>query len=393
MPLPTGPKRRYLVDGTVAVGLAVLVLSGLTSYSEAYLAEAARRPDAWLTVLLLLQTLPLALRRRFPTSILATVQLAWMVEVALEYPGTLSIFGIGVALHAVGSNLPASRSRIVALVSIGTLLLWTGIGVLSYEDVGPDSLLSTGAFGLFTWLLGREVFQRQLRTEELEQRAYAAERDREERAERAVREERIRIARELHDVVAHQMTVMTVQAAAARRTLRRDIDKAAGALEAVEQAGHEALNEMRRLLGLLRTSEVERHTPQPGLARISQLVAQLEEAGLSVEVIVEGEKREVPPGIDLNAFRIIQESLTNALKHGGPDTRATVRLVYRPEHITIEVTDNGRGAAEGLGAAEANGQGLVGMRERAALLAGEFAAGPRRGGGYRVWAHLPLGTR
>jgi len=387
-----GPRGRYLIDGAVAAGLAVLVLSGLNAYSGTTLDESYRRPDAWLIILILLAALPLALRRRYPTTVMATVQIAWMIEVALAYPDTMSMFGLGVALHAVGSNLPPQRSRVVAFVSIGTALAWTGLGVLIQSDVAPDSLLTMGAFSLFAWLLGREVSLRQLRTQDLERRASAAERDREERAREAVTEERIRIARELHDVVAHDMTVMTVQAAAARRTLHRDPAKAEIALEAVEQAGHEALTEMRRLLGMLRTSLPEARTPQTGLVRITQLVTQLEEAGLPVELAIEGDARPLPPGIDLNAFRIIQESLTNALKHGGPDTRASLRLIYQPDRITIEINDDGRGAAEELATPGEYGHGLVGMRERVSLLGGNLTAGPRRGGGYRVRAELPLGA-
>jgi signal transduction histidine kinase len=304
----------------------------------------------------------------------------------------MTIFALGVALHAVGSNLPLHRSRAVAAASIATALAWTGLGVLTRSDVRPDSVLTVAAFGLFAWMLGREVSQRQRRTEELERRAFAAERTREERARQAVIDERIRIARELHDVVAHDMTVMTVQAAAARRTLGRGAAKAETALEAIEKAGHEALTEMRRLLGLLRTTDTGTRAPQPGLMRVGQLVSQLEEAGLPVELTVEGDARPLPPGIDLNAYRIVQESLTNALKHGGPDTTALLRLIYQPDRITLEITDDGRGAAVELAAADPHGHGLVGMRERVSLLGGDITTGPRRGGGYRVRAELPLGA-
>jgi signal transduction histidine kinase len=188
------------------------------------------------------------------------------------------------------------------------------------------------------------------------------------------------------------MTVMTVQAAAARRTLGRDAAKAETALEAIEKAGHEALTEMRRLLGLLRTTDTGTRAPQPGLMRVGQLVSQLEEAGLPVKLTVEGDARPLPPGIDLNAYRIVQESLTNALKHGGPDTTALLRLIYQPDRITIEITDDGRGAAVELAAADPHGHGQVGMRERVSLLGGDITTGPRRGGGYRVRAELPLGA-
>jgi hypothetical protein len=247
---PHGTGRRLLLDATIAAGLAVLTLTGLTAYAGETLDPSLRRPDVWLILLILGATLPLTLRRRYPTTVMAMVQLAWMTEAALSYPDTMSIFALGVALHAVGSNLPPLRSRIVATVTIGAAMGWTTIGVFTRNDVRADSVLTVGAFGLFAWLLGREVWQRQRRTEELERRAYSAERDREERARQAVDRERIRIARELHDVVAHDMTVITVQAAAARRTLDRDPAKATTALEAVEEAGHEALTGLWRQPGV-----------------------------------------------------------------------------------------------------------------------------------------------
>jgi signal transduction histidine kinase len=208
-----------------------------------------------------------------------------------------------------------------------------------------------------------------------------------------VREERSRIARELHDVVAHEMTVMTVQAAAARRVLGKRPTEAAEALVAIESAGHQALTEMRRLLGVLRTADAAGDlAPQPGIERLGILVEQMRDAGLAVDLTITGLARGVPAGIDVNAFRIVQEALTNTLKHGGPQARATVRLAFGSDQLSIEVEDDGRGAAEALSDTNGTGQGLVGMRERVALLHGELTAGPRAGGGYRVRARLPIGT-
>ena len=208
---------------------------------------------------------------------------------------------------------------------------------------------------------------------------------------RAVRAERQRIARELHDVVAHDMTVMTVQASAARRLLPNHPDRAAAALQSVEAAGHEALDEMRRLLDVLRPDTAEHaRAPQPGLNRLDELVRQMRAAGLDVQLAISGEPVALPAGIDLNAYRIIQESLTNALKHGGPSTSANVLLTYEDGALGIEVTDDGRGAAVGMAGNGESGRGLVGMRERVALLHGDIAIGPRAGGGYRVMTRIPL---
>jgi signal transduction histidine kinase len=189
------------------------------------------------------------------------------------------------------------------------------------------------------------------------------------------------------------MTVMTVQAAAARRVLHKRPAEAAEALAAIESAGHQALTEMRRLLGVLRTDDAAGDlAPQPGIERLGLLVEQMRDAGLAVDLTITGLARDVPAGIDVNAFRIVQEALTNTLKHGGPQARATVRLAFGSDQLSIEVEDDGRGAAEALADTNGTGQGLVGMRERVALLRGELSAGPRAGGGYRVRARLPIGT-
>ena len=202
-------------------------------------------------------------------------------------------------------------------------------------------------------------------------------------------QERARIARELHDVVAHHVSVMVVQAAGARRVIEKDPALARDALEAVEQAGRTALDEMRRMLEVLRADEAG-VGPQPGLADLDRLVAQVRETGLPVELTFEGMDRPLPAGMDLAAYRIVQEALTNAVKHAGKATaRVTVR--HESEALDIEVTDDGRGAAAPLlaGAVE-GGHGLIGMRERVALYSGELETGPVFPGGYRVHARFPL---
>jgi signal transduction histidine kinase len=209
----------------------------------------------------------------------------------------------------------------------------------------------------------------------------------EEQAQRAVSDERARISRELHDVVAHSVSVMTVQASAVRRLLKPDQEREREALKVVEETGRQALTEMRRLLGIMREEGVSaERAPQPGLATIGNLVEHVREAGLPVELTVEGEPVELPPGVDLSAYRIVQEALTNALRHAGP-AHAWVAVRYGGDDVEIEVENDGRSDSDG----EAAGHGLVGMRERVALCGGELTAGPRKGGGFSISARLPVG--
>jgi len=205
-------------------------------------------------------------------------------------------------------------------------------------------------------------------------------------AERAVAEERQRIARELHDVIAHSVSVMTVQAGAVRRLLQPEQERERLALEAIEATGREALTEMRRLVGLLREQgAAPDFTPQPSMRAVDVLVGTVREAGLPVELSVEGEPTELPPGVDLAAYRVIQEALTNALKYAGP-ARAWVTVRWRDRELELEIANDGRSDEGGDG----GGHGLVGLRERVSLVGGSIASGPRRGGGYVVTAHLPL---
>jgi signal transduction histidine kinase len=239
------------------------------------------------------------------------------------------------------------------------------------------------------WLLGDNLQVRRKYVVELEERAERAEHAAELEAQRAVEAERARIARELHDVVAHSMSVMIVQTGAARRVLATDPTSAGEALERVEATGREAMTEMRRLLGVLRQEETPggERLPQPTLRGLPRLIELFGEANLPVTLVVDGEERELPPGIELSAFRIVQEALTNVLKHAGPAT-AEVRVQYGPSAVDLEIVDDGRGAASQPDLD--GGHGLLGMRERVELFGGQLHAGPRPGGGFVVRAHLPL---
>ena len=224
-----------------------------------------------------------------------------------------------------------------------------------------------------------------------ERRATAAEADRLAAAERAVASERSRIAREMHDVVAHSMSVISVQAAAGREIVHADPDKAANVFATIEAVGRESLAELRRMLGVLRDTgdHGAALSPQPGIADITAVVAQSSASGVPTELVTEGDQRALAPGIELAVYRVVQEALTNVLKHAGPSTSAAVHIAYATNELTVEVTDDGRGAATELSGRGA-GHGLIGMRERVEIYGGTFSAGPRANGGFGVCAVLPI---
>ena len=251
------------------------------------------------------------------------------------------------------------------------------------------------------WLLGDAARERREREELLAQRNRELEAERAENARRAVLDERVRIARELHDVVAHSVSVMGIQAGAARSVLGRDPDAAATALQSIEQTSRAAVVELQRLLGFLRQEERDRleggddRTPQPGVDQLGPLVAQASAAGVRTDLTADGTPRDLPSGLAVSVYRIIQEALTNTLRHA--DARqAEVLLRYRDDALEVEVLDDGRGPdAPGRPRGDApgragGGHGLLGMRERVALHDGRLETGSRTGGGYRVWAQLPL---
>lgn len=380
----------WVFDGAVASIAFVLSVVALISATPAELALFERAPDGWAYVLVAGQTLPIAFRRVRPVAVLGVVVAAFVLDRMLDYPSSTAAVGVAFAFHSLGSQLPRKRSLQIGLPVIAVLVAFTAMGARYVESVSVGTVIILLIATLVPLLLGREVNERRRYLTELEERAVRLEHDREQQARRAVREERTRIARELHDVVAHEMTVMTVQAAAARRVISKDPDQASEALTAIESAGHDALAEMRRLLGLLRHEDGEGDLlPQPGLGRLSGLMEQMEESGLPTSLVIEGDATVLPAGIDLSAYRIIQESLTNSLKHGGPHTKAAVRVVYEPDQIFVEVEDDGRGSAADPGTNGGAGHGLVGMRERIAMLDGSLTAGPRPGGGFMVRATIP----
>jgi signal transduction histidine kinase len=287
-----------------------------------------------------------------------------------------------VGIYTVGSH-SGRRGRLVGMsaVAIG-LITVASAGIV---DATTSNLLLSGAVYAGAYLFGSTVRNRRLYLGELEARAQELERERDEKARRAVADERLRIAQELHDVVAHSMGVIAVQAGVGAHVIDRDPAEAKRALEAIAGTSRSTLTEIRRLLGVLRDDGAGEYQPAPGLADLDRLVADLGAAGLPVTVAFEGASEGIPQGVDLTAYRIVQEALTNVLKHAGP-AHARVTVDYRPGAIHLVVSDDGRGVN---GTPTDGGHGLLGMRERVGVYGGSLQTGPQTGGGFRVVADLP----
>jgi signal transduction histidine kinase len=361
------------------VGLAVVV--AFLSLPFVFDATDGRRPVAVTLPLLLLATLPIAARRRYPLLVLA-VTLGAALALELAY-GSFQIAGALVALYSVAAHVGRPTSLLAAAAT-------AVVAVVAVAGDAFDPVFALGVAALFSasWLLGDNLRTRRAYLRELEERAARLEREREEHARRAAAEEQARIARELHDILTHNVSVMTVQAAAAGDVFETQPGRAREALSAIEATGREALTELRRLLGRVRPGEESaRFAPQPGLARLDALIEQVRATGLDVELAVEGEPREQPAAVDVSAYRIVQEALTNTLKHALA-SKARVVVRYEPDALQLEVVDDGRGAGgDGEG-----GRGIIGMQERAAVFGGELEAGPRADGGFAVIARIPVQT-
>jgi signal transduction histidine kinase len=335
-------------------------------------------------------TLPIAARRRWPLA--AAVMVAAVVALQEALGGDLTensitpLASLPVVVYGVSAYCDRRRA-FIGLASV-LVLIWTEV-LLSDRTVGTDFLF-TALLVFGPWLVGRIVAARVELAAELSDKADRLEREQEKQAQLAVAQERSRIARELHDVVAHNVSVMVVQAAAARRMIDHDTTKAKDALGSVEQTGRAALREMRRMVGMLGQGEDEvLLTPQPSMDELDSLIERAREAGLEVDLEVEGERKRLESGVDLSAFRIVQEALRNTLKHAGP-ARASIKLRYGDNDVEVDVSDNGRGVRSATENGAVTGQGLVGMRERVAMLGGEIEAGYRKDGGFGVHARLPL---
>jgi signal transduction histidine kinase len=382
-----------VADRSLAAACAIVCVPTLfltVPYEEVGL--AVREPDVPGVLLTLLTCVPLAWRRRYPLASLIAIALPTVVLGALNYAGLYGLTLLIATYTAAGYD---TRRR--AAAALGTAIFAAMLGVaLSAQVVGLASYVSNLALLTAAWAFGRSIAFRRAYTAQLEERASRLEAEREADLRAVVAEERARIARELHDVVAHHVSVMTVQAAAAQRTLARDVARAQGAMAAVEATGRDALMEMRRMVGVLRGDESpdlqtgSALSPQPSIADIPALVDDLRRAGLDVEADLEEPPHPLGAGVDLTVYRIVQEALTNTLKHAGP-TRARVVVRYNGGGLDLLVEDHGRGLAALLEQDGSRpGHGLPGMRERVSLYGGRLYAGPRGGGGYAVRARIPV---
>jgi signal transduction histidine kinase len=376
--------RRYGLD-------ALIVLVAVAGVLEIVLrqdAAQAPRSSVWFAApAVAILVLPLLARRRFPFGAPAAL---WLLAAAVSFiDGRLIVFAGSASVAGMAAAFLLGNLRDAAQGRTGLALVLGAVAVIVYND--PDK--ATGDY-IFTpvlfaiaWLAGFALRERATQAEAAEERAAYAELEREAAARVAVAEERARIARELHDVVAHAVSVMVLQIGAIRHKLPQGLDEDKEALGGVEQAGRNALVEMRRLLGAMRRDgDGAALAPEPGLDSLESLLAEVGRAGLPVQLHVEGDPVPLPRALDLSAYRIVQEGLTNALKHARA-RRADVTVRYGPDEVRIEVRDDGRGdsTSDGLG------HGLVGIRERVKIYGGEMTAGPAPQGGFVLSTRLPLG--
>jgi signal transduction histidine kinase len=370
----------YAADTVLALALTVPTVAGLLGDKEIEVAWWVVGPLAALT------TLPLAARRYRPLAVFV-VTVSALVLLLLSGVDTFSP-GVLVATYTLAAHCARPPAIVAAVVA---LLVLAPAHALSSGRLDLGSAVPTVVSLVAAWLLGDNLRTRRAYLRELEEKAERLEREREENERRAAAEEQARIARELHDVIAHNVSVMTVQAAGAREVFDTNPVRARDALASIEATGREALAELRRLLGVARTHEDGSASlaPQPGLERLELLVDQVRAAGLVVDVRVEGERLELPVGVDLSAYRVVQEALTNTLKHAFAQ-RAWVAVRYADDGLTVEVLDDGAGPPRG---GPHNGRGLIGMQERVGLFRGELQTGIRPEGGFRVWARFPLAER
>jgi signal transduction histidine kinase len=379
--------------------VGILLLLGLTSFLDLRIGDRglplpAGTPGGIVTaivvglILLLLQVVPLLWRRSHPSLVLLLVAAAFGARVLLGFNPGIAALGLLVAMFSVAAyEVRARRMFFLVIAGLGFVAGFVLFGVTG----NPRSFAVTvpSLFFVAAWLIGDYLRTRRAYVAELEERAARLERDRDQDRRLAADDERTRIARELHDVVAHDVSVIAIQAGAARAVQATRPQAAVQALGLIETTARGTLIELNRLLGVLRASNgaTPDRSPQPGIDQLAILVEQLRSAGIEVDARVEGEARPLPPGVDLSAYRIVQEAATNVLKHARAG-RVDIRVRYSETMLALDVHDDGAG--DGADPAASSGHGLIGMRERVALFGGELRAGRDPAGGFSVHARLPL---
>lgn len=336
-------------------------------------------------ILLATSGVAIVMRRRWPATVFCYVGAASMVYYLAGYPdgpGWLALFVAAYTLNAYGDE---QRARWITWIGLPVITAGWVLAANLHSPVEPGWLLFRIGTAFLAATMGVSVRMRRKLVAEAHERAERAERTREEEARRRVDAERLRIAREVHDTVAHAIAVINVQAGVTAHVLDKHPQQARATLVTIEQTSARALRELRVTLGVLRGADEDGRAPAPGLDRVEELVGVAREAGLDVTVKSEDAIRELPGAVDTAAYRILQESITNVIRHAGP-TKVTVALAQGVDDLTIRVSDEGRGPADSNG----SGRGIQGMRERCALLGGELTAGPRPAGGFEVYARLPV---
>jgi signal transduction histidine kinase len=370
----------FVSDSLLAGFIAIMsVVTHLTERGVEY-----HEPSVLGVVLALAATVPIAWRRMRPLAVLCVVTAVQMLAEALNFAGAGWI-GVFIAAYTVGSILGSRVAWRVVVVVLPLLLGFVTLGWVR-GDAPWEALVSVPVMFGGAMVLGDNMRRRREHVAELAERAERAERERELVAHQRLQDERTRIARELHDVVAHSVSLMVIQAAAARRQLAIDPVKADDALSTVEDTGRTAMFEMRRILGVLRDESTNHQlSPQPSLADLDSLAAAAPD--LPVTVHAEGDLSALPSGVEMSAYRIVQEALTNVRRHAGTVKFVDVSVVRDNGSLVVEVNDDGRGASV---TPQSGGFGIIGMRERVAAFHGDLTAGPRSGGGWRVRATFPL---
>jgi signal transduction histidine kinase len=373
----------WVIDAVLATFFVVICLVALftaSSSGDHYLDN-----NAWSVFLTLGATVPYYFRRHAPRRVLLISAVFVVVLTVGDYQtgATPTVLLVGVYTVAAYCEL---RDRL-----IGAAAIVIGLAIVAISrPPGFNGASVVYNYVLFSaaYFLGSTIRNRRLYTQQLEERAAQLEHDRDEQAKRAVSDERLRIAQDLHDVVAHSMGVIAVQAGVGAHVIDSDPAEAKKSLEAISLTSRTTLAEIRRMLGVLRDDARAEYAPAPGLGDVERLMQEICNAGVDSHVTWEGQRTELAPSVDLTAYRIVQESLTNVLKHGGPNVHVDVTIRYEPEALAVEVVDDGRGIN---GRTTNGGHGLLGMRERVSVFGGSFEAGPRAGGGFRVAVRLPYG--
>jgi signal transduction histidine kinase len=378
------------VDGALALAFTVAALATLAARTGAH--AVFRDDDALSIVLVLAQTLPLAARRAAPLPALAISVAAISLHVAIGYEGVAAgTFAAMVILYSAASGSGVRGQLLAAaLTAAGIAIYFT----TSRDHLGLPEAFTTSATYVAAWGIGVYARSRRQYIAVVEEHAALLEREADAESRAAIAAERARIARELHDIVGHALNVIVIQAGGAQRVFDARPDLVRETLSGIEASGRQALVETERMLGILHEPEAAAASlgPQPGLAQLQTLAKQVSDAGLPVDVRIEGSPVTLAPGIDLSAYRIVQEALTNALKHAGP-ARACVRVHYGPGNVELEISDDGKSSRNAASGAGAGGRGLIGMRERVAVFGGQLTVGLAPGGGFRVHATLPTGVK